>query len=244
LNERYKEYESCDAMKTLVIISHPEIDESSSQQYLLSSVPQTMGEVTIHHLEGRYAENQPIDVEAEQQLLESHDRILFQFPFYWYSSPPLLKRWQDEVLLEGFAYGKRQRKLKGKEFGLVMVVGVPEREYQAGGREGFTISALTTPFQALARKTEMDYMKPLVIFQFPYMKEKERMRLLIRYRQMLTREKKDSLESRENWIVEQLEQTDRQLLGASGDLVMDHALSIIEDNRMTLDELDMLLENM
>lgn len=230
-------------MKTLVIISHPEINDSGSQQYLLSSVPQTE-DVTIHHLEGTYSASQPIDVEKEQQLLAAHDRILFQFPFYWYSSPPMLKRWQDEVLLEGFAYGKRTHKLSGKEFGLILVVGVPEKEYQAGGREGFAISALTTPFQAIARKTGMEYLKPLVIFQFPYMKEHEKMALLIRYQQMLTGNKSDSLKAREEWIVEQLEQTDRNLLGATGDLVLEEVLSTIEDNRLTLDELEMLLDNM
>lgn len=228
-------------MKTLVLISHPEIEDSSSQQYLLSSVPREET-ITVHHLEGKYSSGESIDVPFEQKLLEEHDRIVFQFPFYWYSSPPLLKQWQDEVLEEGFAYGRGQKKLKGKEFALAVSVGVSEKEYQAGGREGYSISALTTPFQAMAQKTGMTYMKPLVIYQFPYLKEKEKMEVLIRYQQLLTNVNSDSLKAREEWILERLEQTDRELLGPGGELVLDEAISIIEDNRMTLDELDMLLE--
>ncbi|WP_369404146.1 NAD(P)H-dependent oxidoreductase [Secundilactobacillus oryzae] len=37
------------------------------------------------------AVNQPIDVEIEQRLLAENDRIIFQFPLYWYSSPASLK---------------------------------------------------------------------------------------------------------------------------------------------------------
>src|SRR5699024_11374121 len=80
-----------------------------------------------------------IDVEREQQLLKDNDRVIFQFPFYWYSSPAFLKQWQDEVLTEGFAHGGAQGELAGKEFGLIFMLGVHEREYQAGGRELYTI---------------------------------------------------------------------------------------------------------
>ena len=40
-----------------------------------------------------------------QVALVAADTIVFQFPFYWYSVPPLLKEWIDLVLEHGFAYG-------------------------------------------------------------------------------------------------------------------------------------------
>lgn len=92
-------------MKTLVIISHPDIMESGSQQYLLSSIPNDTN-ITVRHLESLYPDFK-IDVPKEQALLKEHDRIIFQFPLYWYSSPALLKKWQDDVLTDGFAYGKK-----------------------------------------------------------------------------------------------------------------------------------------
>src|SRR5699024_11711673 len=65
--------------------------------------------------------------------------------------------------------------LNGKEFGLVFVVGIREQEYQAGGRELFSISELMRPFQAMAHKTGMTYIKPMPIFQFNYLTEAERL---------------------------------------------------------------------
>ena len=231
-------------MKTLIIVSHPELDESGSQQYLLSSIPKE-APVTVHPLEKTYPDGQ-IDVQKEQELLREHDRILFQFPFYWYSTPPLLKKWQDEVLTDLFAFGGAFSlpQLTGKEFSLVMVIGAKEEEYQAGGAEGFSLSALTTPFQALARKTGMQYKRPLFIHQFAYLSEKEKMQLLVRYQQHVTMEKAPSLAAREEWIQKRLEETDRTTLGESGELAVDHALELMESNRMILDELQLMLDEL
>ena len=46
-----------------------------------------------------------INVDVEQERLLNHDVILFQFPLFWYSTPSILKEWQDIVLEHGFAYG-------------------------------------------------------------------------------------------------------------------------------------------
>ena len=229
-------------MKTLVIISHPEISESGSQQFLLSSLPESEA-VKVHHLEGSYPDSQ-IDVAAEQQLLKQFDRILFQFPFYWYSSPPLLKQWQDEVLTYGFAYGKNGHALSGKEFGLVLSVGIKESEYQAGGKEAFSINELTKPFQAVAVKTGMTYLKPFVIYQFPYMTEEQKMTLLIDYQQAVTRAADDSLLTREKWIIQELEKTPGETLASGDELLIQHAVELIEENRDTIDGLKMVLDEM
>jgi len=41
--------------------------------------------------------------------------IVFHHPFYWYSSPAILKEWQDLVLEYGFAYGHEGTALRGKK---------------------------------------------------------------------------------------------------------------------------------
>lgn len=229
-------------MKTLVIISHPEISESGSQQFLLSSIPNSES-IKVHHLEGIYPDGK-INAAAEQELLKQFDRILFQFPFYWYSSPPMLKQWQDEVLTYGFAYGKNGHLLSGKEFGLVLSVGIKESEYQAGGREAFSINELTKPFQAVAVKTGMTYLKPFVIYQFPYMTEDQKLTLLIDYQQAVTRKADDSLMAREKWIIEELKKTKKETLAPGDDLLMQHAVDLIEENRDTIDGLKVVLDEM
>lgn len=229
-------------MKTLVIVSHPDILESSSQQYFLHSVQQHE-QVTIHHLERSYP-NGIIDVTHEQKLLLAHDRIIFQFPFYWYSSPALLKQWQDDVLTDGFAYGHNGSKLAGKEFGLVLMIGIRESEYQAGGNELYSISELTKPFQATAHKLGMIYLKPLSIFQFSYLTEDKKMQLLIQYQQMLTKEKDDSLEAREKWIIEQLQRFNLESLPEDDRKALKDAVSVINNNRDTINELKLILDQM
>lgn len=231
-------------MKTLIIVSHPNVDESSSQQFLIHSLPEDeSSDITLHILEQTYPDG-IIDIETEQNLLKEHDRIIFQFPFYWYSSPPLLKKWLDEVLTDHFAYGYRGNRLHGKEFGLVLVIGLPEKEYQTGGQEGFSISELTKPYQAMAHKTGMTYLKPLTVFQFPYQTEKEKMSLLVQYQQYLSLTHPISLKRKEEWILNALEKTSRETLETEGEsFILDAVTDAIEDNRLELDELKLHIDN-
>lgn len=227
-------------MKTLLIVSHPDILESSSQQYFLSSL-KDFDEVTVHHLEEKYPDGN-IDIKKEQDLLKTHDRIIFQFPFYWYSSPPMLKHWQDVVLEEGFAHGKRGNALKGKEFGLVLMIGVNEKEYQAGGTELFSINELTKPYQAMAHKTGMIYLKTLSIFQFAYMEENEKMDTLIKYWQMLTMENNTSLASREQWLISRLKKAIQRMENKKDAEIFQFAIELIEENRSSIDGLKIVLD--
>ncbi|MEJ1312997.1 NAD(P)H-dependent oxidoreductase [Latilactobacillus sakei] len=68
-------------MKTLVIVSHPEMANSLVQNFLKASAMPFQDEVTWHDL----ATIQQLDVAAEQALLRDHERIIFQFPLYWYA---------------------------------------------------------------------------------------------------------------------------------------------------------------
>ncbi|MGB8956214.1 MAG: NAD(P)H-dependent oxidoreductase [Tumebacillaceae bacterium] len=133
-------------MKTLVIVAHPNLAESRINKRLVRALEDTQG-VTVHHLYNEYPDFN-IDVEREQKLLLEHDRIVLQFPFYWYSSPALLKQWEDAVLAYGFAYGHDGTALHGKEFMLALSTGGPQEAYQAGGYNQFSMSELLKPFQA------------------------------------------------------------------------------------------------
>lgn len=229
-------------MKTLVIISHPDIINSASQQFLMHVTPKP-DDVTVHHLEAAYPDGK-MNVSHEQDLMRGHDRIIFQFPLYWYSAPPMLKHWQDEVLTDGFAIGKNGTALDGKEFALVVVVGLPEREYQAGGAEQFSLSELMRPYQAMAHKTGMTYIKPMPIFQFDYLTDSGKLDLVIRYQQMLTAEKNPTLAAKEKWFLDRLAKTDRKTLAPEDVTVLEHAMERIQANRETMDELKRVLEDM
>jgi putative NADPH-quinone reductase len=112
--------------------------------------------VTVHDLMSRYPDFR-IDVEAEQELLRQHDVIVLQFPFYWYSTPAILKEWQDAVLAYGFAYGSGGDKLRGKKLLVATTTGGPGEAYQAGGYNQYTMSELLRPLQATANLAGMAY---------------------------------------------------------------------------------------
>jgi glutathione-regulated potassium-efflux system ancillary protein KefG len=143
-------------MKTLVITAHPNITNSAINKTWVERL-QKEEDITVHELYTAYPDGH-IDIEHEQQLLLEHDRIVFQFPFYWYSSPSLLKEWQDVVLAYGWAYGTEGTKLRGKEFMLVISTGGPAAAYQAGGYNQYSMSELTKPFQAMANLTGMRFL--------------------------------------------------------------------------------------
>lgn len=143
-------------MKILVIAAHPNLEQSKVNRTWLNRLQQEEN-VTVHNLYNHYPTFE-INVEKEHKLLLEHDRIVLQFPFYWYSSPALLKQWQDLVLTYGWAYGTEGTKLRGKEFMLAISTGGPESAYQAGGHNLFSMSELTKPFQATSNLTGMRFL--------------------------------------------------------------------------------------
>jgi putative NADPH-quinone reductase len=105
-----------------------------------------------------------IDIEKEQKILKTHDRIIFQFPMFWYSVPPLLKKWLDDVLTYDFAYGDKGDKLKGKDLQVIVSVGGREKFYS--GFDIFTsVPDLLRPFQLTANLVQMNYLAPEFMFE-------------------------------------------------------------------------------
>lgn len=89
--------------RLLVYYAHPGHRHSQVNRHMARAAERVAG-ITFVDLYAEYPRFD-IDVEREQQRLLDHDVILFQFPVFWYSTPSLLKEWQDLVLEHGFAYG-------------------------------------------------------------------------------------------------------------------------------------------
>lgn len=133
--------------KTLVILAHPNLEVSRVNRCWQQELLQHPQEITLHELYKEYPDWQ-IDVAREQQLLEKYDHIILQFPLYWYSYPPLLKKWMDEVFAYGWAYGSTGDRLKGKYFSVAMSIGNHEINYLPGGSVQFTVEQILAPFKA------------------------------------------------------------------------------------------------
>jgi glutathione-regulated potassium-efflux system ancillary protein KefG len=147
--------------RLLILFAHPALHKSRVNQLLLSSV-QSLPGVTVNDLYESYP-NFHVDVAREQALLLEHDVIIFQHPFYWYSSPPIVKQWQDLVLEYGFAYGKNGTQLQGKLVLTAISTGGPSSAYQRGGYNYFTVRELLAPFEQTARFCGMTYLPPFVV---------------------------------------------------------------------------------
>lgn len=76
-------------MTTVVIVSHADLASSRAHRKLLGAIA-GLRDVDVRHLEAMYPDGR-IDVAAEQAAVLPATRIVFQFPFNWYSTPPLLK---------------------------------------------------------------------------------------------------------------------------------------------------------
>jgi glutathione-regulated potassium-efflux system ancillary protein KefG len=148
-------------MKVLVLFAHPALERSRVNRALLDAVRDCPG-VTFHDLYEAYPDLY-IDVDREQHLLLEHDAIVFQHPFFWYSTPAILKEWQDLVLEHGWAYGKNGRALVGKTTFNVLSAGGPETAYHQAGHNRFTVRELLTPYEATAALCGMRYLAPFVV---------------------------------------------------------------------------------
>jgi len=146
--------------RTLLILAHPNLQESRVNRALLQGV-QDLPQITVADLYGQSPETPfSLDVQREQARLLDHENLVFQFPFYWYSSPALLKEWQDRVLTHGFAYGTGGDKLHGKRLLVATSSGGPGSSYGRKGYNRFTMDELLRPFEATAHLTGMSYLKP------------------------------------------------------------------------------------
>lgn len=146
-------------MKTLIIVSHPNLEHSVINAECINALSSHRDAYTVHHLDKVYPDGK-IDVKAEQALVEQHGTVILQFPIYWFSCPPLLKQWLDDVLTHGWAYGSQAVAFKGRKMGLAVSHGTPKNDYQATGRIQHTLTEVLTPFQSIANYIGAHYLPP------------------------------------------------------------------------------------
>lgn len=147
-------------MQTLIIVSHPNLASSVANNTIIEQFKKSNHLITFRHLDSLY-HDYCIDVAAEQAALLEADNIIFQFPFYWYSAPAMLKNWLDKVLTFNFAYGPDGDKLKGKNLLISTTIGGPQDSYQPLGYNHFNVAELLRPFEQTAYLTGMNYLSPI-----------------------------------------------------------------------------------
>ncbi len=147
--------------RILVLFAHPAIQRSKTNRILADEIRNLPG-VTFRDLYEEYPDLM-IDMKREQEFLVNHDVVVFQHPFYWYSTPAILKEWMDITLEYGFAYGESGTKLAGKKWVHAITTGGAEDAYAKNGSNRFTIRQLMAPIEQSAFLCGMDFLPPFIL---------------------------------------------------------------------------------
>lgn len=214
-------------MKTLVVVAHPQLTSSATQAFFKAAAT-SEAEVTWHELK------LPFDVKAEQTLLKTADRIIFQFPMYWYSAPAILKQWLDEVWNNQLT---SEQLVKGRQLGIVVTVAHSARAFGPGASQEYTIAELLRPYQALAHATGMVYLPPFPVYQFARQSDEEHQLLYVRYQQYLTLPEFQRFSAQTQWFIEGLKKLTAQESDPLQQAKLTQLLTLLEDQHDDLDDL-------
>ncbi len=167
--------ESNSSIKTtasvLILLAHPTMHRSRLNRALLDAVDGQEG-VAVHDLYEHYPDFY-VDIDYERYLLLQSDVVVFQFPFYWYSAPALLRQWQDSVLLPDRAFLDEDHELAGKSLLCVVTTGHRAETYQRGGRNNYTMEEFLYPFEQLASHCGMRYLEPVLVHGTRHLSDEE-----------------------------------------------------------------------
>jgi len=134
-------------MNVLIISGHPDLAQSVANKAILDELTVLLPEAHIRKLDELYYDR-PINVVAEQEAILAADVLVWQFPFYWYSMPGLMKTWLDKVFLHGFAHGSTA-KIAGKKLLLSITTGAPAEAYGEGAPMTRSIENFLMPFDGI-----------------------------------------------------------------------------------------------
>jgi glutathione-regulated potassium-efflux system ancillary protein KefF len=152
--------------EVLVLVAHPQMEQSRANRTLMRAAGElaaaSRGRVEVRDLYALYPDYL-IDVPVEQALLAQAKLVVWQHPVHWYSMPPLMKLWLDEVLAFGWAYGPGGTALQGKDLWLAATTGGPEDSYRPDSYNRYFFDAFLPPYEQTAALCGMRFLPPLLL---------------------------------------------------------------------------------
>ncbi len=151
----------------VVIVAHPQMEHSRINRRLMRAARRLPAGadsplIVVRDLYALYPDYL-IDIEAEQALLTHAKLIVWQHPIHWYSMPPLMKLWLDDVLAFGWAYGPGGTALRGKDLWLVATTGGPADSYQPTSYNRYFFDDFMPPYEQTANLCGLRFLPPLVL---------------------------------------------------------------------------------
>ncbi len=156
-------------MKNILLINgHPHVGQSFANRIIVEEVKGLLPEIRVRTLADLYPDGR-FDVEAEQKALAEADVVVWQFPFYWYSVPGLLKTYLEDVFTHGFAYGTEGTALQGKKLLMSFTIGAPGEVYGRGKPMSYGIEEFLFPVVQTAAFCRMEWVPPVYSSGMMYM---------------------------------------------------------------------------
>jgi glutathione-regulated potassium-efflux system ancillary protein KefF len=146
----------------LILAAHPTLEHSRVTRALIKAAQAETPRVALRDLYALYPDYY-IDVAAEQAALAEARLVVWLHPVHWYSMPPLMKLWLDEVFAFGWAYGPGGSALRGKHLWLAASTGGPEHSYRPDGYNRYFFDAFMHPYEQTAALAGMLWLPPLVL---------------------------------------------------------------------------------
>jgi putative NADPH-quinone reductase len=163
-----KSKETTMTKKTLILLFHPDLSRSKANAALAAAAKDVPG-VEIVDVQSTYPSGIDMfrDGEREAARLLSADRIVLQFPIQWYSTPALLKAWQDAVLTRMYyiAYQSEGQRLEGKPLMIAATAGNVPEAYTHGGRNLLPMIEMLAPLRATAHRCGLDWTDPFILYK-------------------------------------------------------------------------------
>lgn len=154
--------------KTLILLFHRDLAQSKANAALSAAAAGVPG-VEVVDMQAFYPDGIDMvrDGEREAARLLAADRVVLQFPIQWYSTPALLKAWQDAVLTRMFylAYEAEGRALEGTPLMLAVTAGNVPDAYRPGGRNMFAMIDLLAPLRATAHRCGLPWSDPFIVYE-------------------------------------------------------------------------------
>ena len=125
--------------KTLVVFAHPHFEYSHANVELIKAYD-GLPNVEVKDLYEEYPDFH-IASFRERKRIRDYERIVFHFPLIWFTCPPLLKLWMDEVFDIKWLT-EEDNPLKNKDAVIIVTIGGKEENYTEKGLYETTVSDL------------------------------------------------------------------------------------------------------
>ena len=142
--------------KLLVVSGHVDLAHSVANKTILAGLQKEFPDAEFDDLIGLYPDYK-IDAKAEQEKFVKADIIVLQFPFFWYNCPSIMRKWFEDVLTHGFAYGSSGKALEGKKLLVSLTLGAPTEMYQRDASQKFEIGEFMPSFIQMTNLCKMQW---------------------------------------------------------------------------------------